>query len=58
VQIAVVGRLVRYAMLRIIVVTGTLTLACKLPVNDRAKFMALLIGITFAVPADSGKLRP
>jgi putative ABC transport system permease protein len=28
---------------------GTLTLAFKLLVNDRAKFMALLIGITFAV---------
>ena len=31
------------------VMPGTLTLAFKLLVNDRAKFMALLIGITFAV---------
>ena len=29
--------------------TGILRLAYKLLVNDRAKFVALLVGITFAV---------
>jgi putative ABC transport system permease protein len=29
--------------------SGILKIACKLLINDRAKFAALLVGITFAV---------